>query len=182
MGGWAGSRPTGKLLTLRQRKRVEKYPLINTAHTDPAVVSSSDGKYLIVIWGGRGDDGGAWTATVELFQEKSIQWYKLKDIPHSSTYPSTMCGNLLHVIGEDDKAYSCRLRALPSSDQPIPPQSMPHLISWTPLPSLPVTQSTAANLCGQLYSTRWWQARWVTSQLHSPAGGGTVGRDWLYGL
>ena len=50
VGGLAGSRPTGKLLTLRQRKWVEKYPPINTVHTDPAVVSSSDGKYLIVIW------------------------------------------------------------------------------------------------------------------------------------
>ena len=87
MGGWAGSHPTGKLLMLRQRKWVEKYPQMNTAHTDPAVVSSSEGKYLIVIWG----DGGAWTATVELFQIKSIQWYELKDVPHSPTYPSFAC-------------------------------------------------------------------------------------------
>ena len=67
VGGDGGSRASNKLLTLRQRKLVEKYPQMNTAHTDPAVVSSSDGELLIVI---AGDDGGAWTA-VELFQVKS---------------------------------------------------------------------------------------------------------------
>ena len=148
VGGVDGSRPSNKLLTLRQREWVEKYPPMNTARTDPAVVSSSDGDYLIVIGG---DDGGGWTATVELFQVRSRRWYKLTDVPHRPTYPSTtICGDLVHVIGEGDKAYSCCLQALPSSDQPIPAQSIPHLISWTPLPSLPVTHSTAATLCGEL--------------------------------
>ena len=50
---------------------------MNTAHSSPAVVSTSDSKYLIVI-GGYGD-GGGWTARVELFQVKSRRWYKLTD-------------------------------------------------------------------------------------------------------
>ena len=40
---------------------------MNTARSSPAVVSTSDGEYLIVI-GGYVD---GWTATVELFQVKS---------------------------------------------------------------------------------------------------------------
>ena len=43
--------PTNKLFTLRQRKWVEKYPPMNTACSHPALVSTSDGDYLIVIGG-----------------------------------------------------------------------------------------------------------------------------------
>ena len=67
LGGEDGSCYTNKLYTLRQRKWVEKYPPMNAARSQTAVVSTSDGKYLIVI-GGR---GFSWTATVELFQVKS---------------------------------------------------------------------------------------------------------------
>ena len=154
VGGEDGYHRTNKLYTLRQGKWVEKYPPMNTARSDTAVVSTSDGKYLIVIGGfvGRRWDGGfVWTATVELFQVKGRRWYQLTDLPQPLTYPSaTICGDIVHVIGYDDKGYSCSLAALPSSDKPIPPQSIPHLISWKPLPPLPVEWTTAATLCGQL--------------------------------
>ena len=42
---------TNKLFTLRQRKWVEKYLPMNTARDRPAVVSTSDGDYVIVIGG-----------------------------------------------------------------------------------------------------------------------------------
>ena len=148
VGGWDGSHCTNKLYTLRQRKWVEKYPPMNTGRSHTAVVSTSDGEYLIVF-GGLGG-GFDWTATVELFQVKSRRWYKLTDLPQPLDSPSaTICGDIVHVIGYGE-GYSCSLAALPSSDKPIPPQSIPHLISWKPLPSLPVTSSTVATLCGQL--------------------------------
>ena len=143
-----------KLLTLRQKKWVEEYPPMNTARYSPAVVSTTDDEYLIVIggWGGGGWGGGGlfgWhTATVELFQVKSRRWYKLTDLPQPLTRPSaTICGDQLNVIGKDANGYSCSLQALPSSDQPI---TSPLTLSWKPLPPLPVTHSTAATLCGQL--------------------------------
>ena len=142
VGGESGS---NKLFTLRQRKWVEEYPPMKTARSSPAVVSASDGDYIIVI-GERGHDG-----TVELFQVKTRQWYELTNLPRHLTLPSaTICGNQVHVIGIGSNGYSCSLQALPSSDEPITPQSAPHLISWTPLPPLPVTHSTAATLSGQL--------------------------------
>ena len=149
VGGNDGSCYTNKLLTLRQWEWVEEYPPMNTACSCPAVVSTSDGEYLIVI-GGYVD--GVWTVTVELFQVKSRRWYKLTDLPQPLIRPSaTICGDQLNVIGDDaGNGYSCSLQALPSSDKPISPQSVQHLISWTPLPPLPVTDSTAATLCGQL--------------------------------
>ena len=146
VGGYDGSLcRTNKLLTLRQKKWVKEYPPMNTARSSPAVVSTSDGEYLIVI-GGRG--GGGWTARVELFQVKSRRWYKLTDLPQPLPSPSaTICGDQLNVIGDDANGYSCSLQALPSSDQRI---TSPLTLSWKPLPPLPVTYSTAATLCGQL--------------------------------
>ena len=141
VGGY-GSGYTNKLFTLRQRQWVEEYPPMNTARSSPAVVSTFGGDYIIVI-GGRGD--GGWTGAVELFQVKTRRWYKLTNIPQRLTLPSaTICGNQLHVIGYDDDGYSCSIKNLPSNDEPITSQSIPHLISWTSLPRLPVTHSTAA--------------------------------------
>ena len=163
LGGRDGRSSTNKLFTLQQRKWVEKYPPMNTARDSFAVVSTSDGDYLIVIGGYIGD--GRWTATVELFQVKNRRWHKrtylsqtlpnmnrrwhkLTDLPQPLPKPSaTICGDQLNVIGVDGNSYSCSLQALPSSDRPI---TSPLTLSWKPLPHLPVTKSTAATLCGQL--------------------------------
>ena len=153
VGGSDGSRYTNQLLTLRQTKWVKEYPPMNTARSYPAVVSTSDGEYLIVIGGYDGD--GDRTAAVELFQVKSRRWYKLTDLPQPLPLPSaTICGDQLNVIGLGANGYSCSLQALPSSDQPI---TSPLTLSWKPLPPLPVTYSTAATLCGQLVVIGGWR-------------------------
>ena len=136
---------TNKLYTLRQRKWVEKYPPMNAARSHTAVVSTSDGEYLIVLGG---CVAVGWSAAVELFQVKSRRWCKLTHLPQPLSFPSaTICGDQLNVIGDDTNGYSCSLAALPSSDQPI---TSPLTLSWKPLPPLPVQYSTAATLCGQL--------------------------------
>ena len=144
VGGWDGAGHTNKLFTLRQGKWVEVYPPMNTARYSHAVVSTSDGDYLIAI----GGCGSGWTATVELFQVNSREWYKLTDLPQPLRDPSaTICGDLLHVIGDDRNGYSCSLQSLPSNDRPI---TSPLTLSWKPLPPLPVKYSTVATVCGQL--------------------------------
>ena len=154
-------RPTKKLFTLRQRKWVEKYPPMNTAHGRPAVVGTSDGDYLIVIGG---YDGGRWIATVELFQVKNRRWHKLTtDLPQPLPDPlAAKCDDQLNVIGRHGNGYSCSLQALPSSDRPI---TSP-LILWKPLPRLPVTMSTAATLCGQLVIIGGWQDGLSVNSIH----------------
>ena len=148
VGGRDGLRCTNKLFTLQQRRWAEKYPPMNTARSKAAVVSTSDGDNIMVI-GGDGDVG--WTTTVKLFQVRSRRWYELTNLPQPLTLPSaTICGNLLHVIGYDGDGYSCSLQGLPSSDQPITSQSISRIVTWTPLPRLPVEDSTAATLCRQL--------------------------------
>ena len=139
---------TNKLFTLQLGQWVEEYPPMNTARSRTAVVSTSDGDYIIVIGGG---DDYHWTTTVELFHVSSRRWYELTDLPQPLNFPSaTICGHQLHVIGDDDTGYSCSLQALLSSAQPITSQLIRHLISWTSLPRVPASESTAATLCGQL--------------------------------
>ena len=158
VGGWDGSY-TNKLFTLRQSRWVEKYPRwvekyppMNTARSKPAVVSTSDGQHMNVIAiGGYGDGVGGWIDAVELYNTGSSTWSQITSLPQPLTFPSaTICDNQLYVIGGDGNGYSCSLQALLSSDQPISSQSMTRSLTWTPLPRLPVTWSTAATLCGQL--------------------------------
>ena len=182
VGGWDGAdRRTNELFTLRQGKWVEVYPPMNTARYKPAVVSTSDGDYLIVI-GGFGNDRAA-TATVELFQVKSRRWYKLADLPQPLLIPSaTICGDQLHVIGNDADGYSCSLQSLPSNDRPI---TSPLTLSWKPLPPLPVEYSTAATLCGQLVLIGGRQGTSRVNSIHQlvegqwlEIGSMTSGRQW----
>ena len=182
VGGRDGAdRRTNKLFTLRQGKWVEVYPPMNTARYRPAVVSTSDDDYLIVI-GGFGSDRVA-TAIVELFQVKSRRWYKLTDLPKPLPLPSaTICGDQLHVIGRDGKGYSCSLQSLPSNDRPI---TSPLTLSWKSLPPLPVKESTAATLCRQLVLVGGMQGRSPVNSIHQlvegqwvEIGSMTRGRHW----
>ena len=168
VGGWDDRYPTNKLFTLQQRKWVEKYPPMNTARSSHAVVSTSDGDYLIVIGGLVGVSG--WTATVELFQVKNRRWHKLTDLPQLLPHPSaTICDDQLNVIGSNGNGYSCSLQVLPSSDRPI---TSPLTLSWKPLPRLPVADdSTAATLCGQLVIIGGMQGRSTVNSIHQLVNG-----------
>ena len=140
VGGEKWSRNIDKLLTLQQGKWVEKYPPMNTARRSPAVVSTSKRECIIVIGGNVGYN--TVTTTVELFHINSRTWYELLALPQPLPFPSaTICGDTVYVIGIDN-GYTCSLQPLVDSDQLI--------LSWNSLPPLPVTDSTAATLCGQL--------------------------------
>ena len=160
VGGQEGSRYTNKLFTLRQGQWVEHYPPMNTEISSPAVVSTSDGNYIVVI-----GEGDKWTTTVDVFHVKTRKWCELKTyLPPPLNSPSaTICGNQSYVIGYYDIGYSCSLQALLSSDQP------PNIVKWTSLPQAPVKGSTAATLCGQLVIIGGLKqedtVRWNTSEL-----------------
>ena len=148
VGGWDRLHYTNKLFTLRQGQWIEHYPPMNTAHSSTAVVTASDGNYVIVIGGWGGD---SWTATVELFHVKSRRWHELTNLPQALYRPSaTICSNHLHVIGGNSDGFSCSLQALPLSDHQITSQSISHNILWRHLPQQPVKWSTAATLCREL--------------------------------
>ena len=179
---------TDKLFTQRRGKWVKEYPPMNTARSRTAVVSTSDGDYIIVI-GGWDGDYARWTTTVELFHMSSRRLYELTDLPQPLNFPSaTICGYQLHVIdGYSYNGYSCSLQALLSSDQPIKSQSMRHFISWTSLPRLrlPMTYSTAATLSGQLVIIGGSRGMSSVNSIHQLVDGQWVeigsmsrGREW----
>ena len=145
VGGEMRSDFSSNLLTLRQGSWGKVYPPMKTARSQSAVASKSD--YVVVV-GGRGCDGG-WISTVELLDVKAKHWHlNVSDLPQPLTKPSAaVCGNQIHVIGEECEGYSCFIQPLPPSGKavmfnPIKP--------WNPLPRLPVRASTAATLSGQL--------------------------------
>ena len=150
VGGWERTNYTNKLFTLRWGKWGEEYPPMYTARSLPSVVSTADGEYFIVIGGSIA--GGGSTTAAELLQVDGKRWYKLTDLPQPLHFPSAslLHNHLLHVIGSAGNGYSYSLKSWPTGDRPFPPHSMPHLISWKPLPPLPATDSTAATLFGQL--------------------------------
>ena len=135
---------------------------MNTGRSSLAVVSKSNGNYLIVI----GGHDSLPTATVELFQVKSRRWHKLTNLPQPLPIPSaTICGDQLNVIGSDGKGYTCSLRTRrPSaSGRTI---TSPLTLSWKLLPHIPVTRSTAATLCEQLVIIGGWQAGSEVNSIH----------------
>ena len=169
VGGLQGACFTNKLFTLQQDQWVEHYPPMNTKRFFPAVVSTSDGNYIVVI-GGWGVSGA--TAKVELFHVRSRSWYELTDLPFPLHQPSaTICDNQLHVIGLSGAGYSCSLQALLSSDQPITSHSISNILTWTLLPQLPVEWSTAATLCGQLVTVGGMQDMLQVNSIHQLLGG-----------
>ena len=155
---------TNKIFTLRQGRWVEHYPPMNTERSETAVVSTSNGNYVVI---GGYVGWGVWTATVELFHVRSRRWYELTNLPWPLIRPSaTICDNQIHVIGHDGTGYSCSLQAVLSSDQPITSQLISNILTWTPLPQLPVKWSTAATLCGLLVTVGGMQDWSQVSSIH----------------
>ena len=166
--GFFSDTPTNKLFTLRQKRWVKELPPMKTARSNSAVVSTSDGEYVLVI-GGYDDDG--WTTTVELFQVKSRRWYTLSDVPNDlSSISATVCGNQVYVIGYSGDGYSCSLHDLPSFSDNL----ASFAISWDPLPYLPATRSTVATLSGQVVIVGGFQYDSSVNSIHQ-----LVDREWV---
>ena len=103
-----------------QEELVEVYPPMNTARSNPAVVCTSDGDYLIVV--GRTDSDG-WTATVELFEGKKMVHTNRPTRTCRSAFSCNSWRSTNNVTGHDDKGYS-------STYQPVTNRS--HHLSPSP--------------------------------------------------
>ena len=119
---------------LQQRKWViDQSCSMLYACSSPAVVTASDGLFLVVVGCRNGDRN----ARVQLFQVNNKKWYNLSTIE---------CGDKIYVIETAGKGYWCSLKASLLSGDDL----ASHVISWKYVPLLPVTSSTATTLCGQL--------------------------------
>ena len=169
VGGWRFPRFSNKLLTLKWGEWGKEYPPMNTGCTSPALVTTADGEYLIVIGGNL---GVKWTSRVELFHVKLRMWYKLKDLPEPLPRPSaTICGDLIQVIGSDGRGYSSAFQVESSSDQSI---TTP-ILTWKRLPPSPLMQSTSASVCGQLLLIGGVRNGPLVDSIHQLVGGKWLG-------
>ena len=109
------------------------------------VAISNDHHLYIIVIGGLGEGGR--TNAVKLLNTHSRKWSTLTSLPKPLTLPSAVvCGDLLYVIG-GNCVYSYLLSALPDSTRPDKSFQPP---TWTPLPHLPLYNSTPSILAGQL--------------------------------
>lgn len=159
---------SNKLLTFQQMRWVRKYPpmIIKRAYCATVNTASSNGEHFIIVIGGS-VAAHRMTAAVELFQVSTRKWFGVADMLQPLPKPSaTICGNQLYVIGEDANGCSCSLEALLSNKTPESPNSTLHLISWTMLPHLPVLDTVAATLSGELVILGGWQAGSPVNSIH----------------
>ena len=146
VGGYRGGNSTNKLFTLRQGRWVEEYPPMSIARSRAACVGISNDHHMYIMVIG-GQDVFCWTTPVELLNTHSRRWSTLTSLPMPLPFPSAVvCGDLVYVFGEN-YAYSYLLSALPDSTKPDKSFQPP---IWTPLPHLPLYDSTPAILAGQL--------------------------------
>ena len=163
-----GGYKSNKLLTFNKGKWVEMYPPMSTKRGFLAAVCTG---HSLVVAGGRGEHGQG-LMTVEVMDTNTLQWFTVASLPRGIYWASmTTCGDDLYLFGDDStRVYSCSLQALLQSCQ-VPENSTSasqqtsiwnriiEKIStsqqtnvWNRITDLPVLNSTAITLCGQLVS------------------------------
>ena len=178
VGGYSGGNNTNKLLTLRQGRWVEEYPPMSIARSDAACVGISNDHHMYIMVIG-GDGVGGRTTAVELLNTHSRRWSTLTSLPEPLPLPSAVvCGDLVYVIG-GNYVHSYLLSALPDSTRPDKSLQPP---IWTPLPHLPLYNSTPAILAGQLVCVGGRQGEKLGSRrddsIHQMVDGQWV-KDWI---
>ena len=125
----------------------EKFPPMPTQRYYPAAVCT--GRHVVVSGG---DNCGKDLPTVEVMDTHTRQWSTAASLPRGIYHASmTMCGDTLYLLGDDTtQVHYCSLQMLLQSCQA--PGPLREASVWMRLQDLPVKQSTAATLCGELIS------------------------------
>jgi hypothetical protein len=107
--------PESKLLSLRGKKWVERFPAMPTKRYSAAAVTQ--GQYLIVAGGQTGM--ARYLNTVEVMNTEALTWSVVASLPKSLFWASgTVCGDRVYVLGGFDKndnttsMLTCSLEAL----------------------------------------------------------------------
>ena len=104
-GSWWGKGlyhpdPENKLLSLRDKKWVERFPAMPTKRYSAAAVTQ--GHYLIVAGGQIGM--ARYLNTVEVMDTKTLIWSAVANLPSSVFWASaTVCGDQVYMLGGFDK-------------------------------------------------------------------------------
>ena len=142
-----GGSNSNKLFSFSDGGWEEKFPPMSTKRDYPAAVCT--GRHVVVA-GGHND--GEDLPTVEVMDTNTRQWSTAASLPRGITWASmTVCGDTLYLLGDDTpEVHYCSLQTLLQSCQA--PGLSREASVWMRLQDLPVRQSTAATLCGELIS------------------------------
>ena len=148
VGGSRGPR-TGQLFSLQDGKWKERHPPLNTARSDPAVVSTCyNGHDYIIVAGGRGG-GGDWITSVEVLSNN--KWSHKTDLPDGLLYPSATVSNTTFYVISGFIGYSISLRDLLVDSRTVKSQNSPLTLPWKRLPRLPLRYTTPVSMCGEFF-------------------------------
>ena len=141
IGGQGRSGKTNKLLSWRDGRWEEVFPPMNTARSEPAVVTEDC--YVIAV----GGEGGE--TSVELFTVSTNTWSTVTSLPQPLTYiTATLSCNILYAMDIDGRTLSISMSHWTKKTSREP--SYPHP-TWQPLPhDAPVLCSTLTTVCGEV--------------------------------
>ena len=165
VGGYGvDAKDTNKLFSLTtggdgEKSWREEFPPMPTKRYQ--VCALCIGTALIVVGGEKGDIYRVILKCVEVLNTSTRQWHTATDLPQPLTASSmTICGDRIYLLGGADKdiestqsVYSCSLAALLLSGGSGLIRARSRSSSsgtWTRAANLPVSQSTAVSLRGQL--------------------------------
>ena len=140
IGGHEMGRPTNNVLAWKG-SRWKKYQKMIKKRSDPATVTSTDGKYVIVCGGNLYIDYAVhWTDAVEVYDVEKDEWKAVGKFPYALSYrtrlEATLCNDAVYVFtGQNQNGSKCSLNALISPT-----------VDWKPIKGLPKNFSTPATL------------------------------------
>ena len=157
--------PENKLLSLRGKKWVERFPAMPTKRYSAAAVTI--GQHLVVAGGQTGM--ARYLNTVEVMDTETLTWSAVANLPRSIFWTSaTICGDRLYVLGGFDKNDSttsmltCSLEVLLHSCSEISPDSV-----WQRIADVPVHLSTCVAINEDLVAVGGRnKAKEITAAVH----------------
>ena len=140
IGGVGRSGKTNKLLSWRDGRWEEVFPPMNTARSDPAVITHD--RYVIAV-------GGEGETSVELFTVSTNTWSTVTSLPQPLTYiTATLSCNILYAMDWEGRTFSISMSHWTKNTSREPPRPHP---TWQPLPHYaPVEWSTLTTVCGEV--------------------------------
>ena len=139
IGGGGRSGKTNKLLSWRDGRWEEVFPPMNTARSEPAVITHD--RYVIAV-------GGEGETSVELFTVSTNTWSTVTSLPQPLRYiTATLSCNILYAMDWDGRTFSISLSYWTKNTSREPPRPHP---TWQPLPHRAPVFSTLTTVCGEV--------------------------------
>ena len=155
LGGQGRSGKTNKLLSWRDGRWEEVFPPMNTARSEPAVITHD--RYVIAV-GGEGE-------TVELFTVSTNTWSTVTSLPQPLPFiTATLSCNILYAMGWEGRTFSISLSHWTKNTSREP--SRPHP-TWQPLPhDAPFLGSTLTTVCGEVMAVGGLRGDTITGDVY----------------